>query len=122
MALTIVLLLSDTVLDVHYDGRCNRLVCEAIELLGVTFKSTPYKRNDCLKWRELKFKPYFDSSISVSNKIGKTLVLILALKFQNLIFSFDRIRFRFGELSSCGCFEFTDIINAFYVSGYAEFF
>ncbi|XP_054279478.1 fatty acid synthase-like isoform X2 [Macrosteles quadrilineatus] len=56
---------NNTVLDVHYDSRCNRLVCVAIELLGVTFKSTPYKRNDCLKWRELKFKPYFDSSISL---------------------------------------------------------
>lgn len=52
-----------TKLQVHYDLRCNRLVCEGVELLGLTL--SPVSECKPMVWRELNMLPFNDKTLTV---------------------------------------------------------
>lgn len=58
-----------TKLQVHYDLRCNRLVCEGVELLGLAL-SRPVSECKPMVWRELNMLPLNSKTLTVRSNVA----------------------------------------------------
>lgn len=58
-----------TELQVHYDLRCNRLVCEGVELLGLAL-SSPVSECKPMVWRELNMLPLNSKTLTVRYNVA----------------------------------------------------
>lgn len=69
------MLVIDAEVRVHYDRRCNRVVCEAAEMLGLTLSPVDQSHLPGYNWRETKLLPYLESKLSVKQYTNKLLMV-----------------------------------------------